>query len=133
MDRPRLPEFPFTPPVGYRWLIERGLVGFTPSSALLPWYYVSREEGLALGPALRRGLADDGESIFAFARREDTDDVACMVSRDNVVKIALVHTWTPTGPEVVATYDTIWDWLRAVVDDIEEVVAAASAAGSVDV
>jgi hypothetical protein len=79
------------------------------------------------------GPADDSEPLFAFARRGDTDDVACLVSRDNVVKIALVHTWTPTGPEVVATYDTIWDWLRAVVDDIEEVVAAASAAGSAEV
>jgi hypothetical protein len=106
---PSLPAFPFAPPAGYHWLIDRGLVGFTVFSPLQPWYFLSRDDAFIL----------DG-GLFAFARRQDNDDIACFASRDGTPWIVIVHGWTPTGHQIVATHDTIWDWLKTVIDEIAE-------------
>ena len=37
--------------------------------------------------------------------------------------VVVVHGWTSEGYEAVARFDSIWEWLRSVVRDIEEWVA----------
>ena len=34
------PIFGFDPPLGYKWLLERKLVGYDVHSQLQPWYYL---------------------------------------------------------------------------------------------
>lgn len=34
------PRFPFEPPPGYRWLVDRGHVGFEARTPLQPWHYL---------------------------------------------------------------------------------------------
>ena len=60
--------------------------------------------------------------LIAFARRHDNDDIACFMPSDGTVKVVLIHGWTPTGYDVVATYDRFWDWIKSAIDDIAELV-----------
>ena len=116
-------RFPFAVPAGYRWLIDRGLAGFEPNSALQPWYLLPREQVFSVSDRWPRAAQDS--TLFAFARRQDCDDLACLAMRheDRQLRVVVVHGWTPEGYDVVAEFDTIWNWLRSVVRDIEEWVA----------
>ena len=113
-------RFPFDPPRGYRWLIERGLAGFEPHSALQPWYLLPRDQIFSVTERWPR-FGESGH-LYAFARRQDCDDIACFsldgTSRE--VKVVVVHGWTSSGYEVEAKFESIWDWLRSVVADIED-------------
>jgi hypothetical protein len=35
----------------------------------------------------------------------------------------VVHGWTPEGYEISAEFESIWEWLKNVVSDIEEWVS----------
>lgn len=115
-----VPELPFSLPLGYRWLVERGLVGFAPHSALQPWYFLPNDQAFSVTE--RWPSASKHPALFAFARRQDCDDLACFAppEGDGQPAVIVVHGWTPEGYEVVASYLSIWDWLRSVVADIEE-------------
>jgi hypothetical protein len=111
------PEFPFPVPKGYGWLLARGLVGFATWGPLQPWHYLERSharwvsETWPLGPHLR--------PLFAFAKRQDNDDYACFeVVGNRVTAVVLIHGWTSSGYDVLATYATFWDWLKAILDDV---------------
>jgi len=125
--RPSPAPFPFGVPKGYSWLIERGLAGFAPSSALQPWYFLPDDQVFSVSD--RWPKADEpARQIIAFARRQDCDDLACFSLRpQGHVEILLVHGWTPDGYEVVGRFGSFWDWLRRVVSDIEEWVSAEAA------
>lgn len=69
-----LSEFPFTVPAGYRWLIDRGLAGFEPNSALQPWYLLPHDQVFSVSD--RRPQVAEVPRLYAFARRQD-----CMISR----------------------------------------------------
>lgn len=122
-ERLPLSKFPFAVPVGYRWLIDRGLAGFRPNSQLQPWYLLTGEEVFSVSDRWPR--TDEPAEMHAFARRQDCDDLACfVVGRDGSEPgVVVLHGWTPSGYEVVARFDSIWDWLKRVVSDIEEWVA----------
>jgi hypothetical protein len=119
-ERALIPQFPFPLPSGYRWLVRRGLVGFEPHSPLQPWYFLPKGE--AFSATERWPNASKYEALFAFARRQDCDDLACFSPSDGEAQtsVIVVHGWTPEGYEVIATHASIWDWLRSVVRDIEE-------------
>lgn len=118
-----LAKFPFAVPAGYRWLIDRGLAGFEPNSALQPWYLLPHEQVFSVSDRWPR--PGEASRLFAFARRQDGDDLACFGTRgeDRPPKVLVVHGWTLEGYEIAAEFDSIWDWLRSVVRDIEEWVA----------
>ncbi|MCE9573644.1 MAG: hypothetical protein K8W52_10850 [Deltaproteobacteria bacterium] len=118
-----LSGFPFTVPAGYRWLIDRGLVGFEADTALQPWYFLPVEQVFSVSERWPR--ATELASLYAFARRQDCDDIACFAVEANASQpgVVVVHGWTPEGYEVVARFDSIWAWLRSVVADVEEWVA----------
>jgi hypothetical protein len=116
-------EFPFALPAAYRWLVDRGLVGREPNTALQPWYFLPLDEVFCLNDRWPDLIVS--RRLFAFARRQDCDDLACFaVGEDNLPpRVFLVHAWTPEGYQVVAEFDSVWDWLKAVVSDIEDWVA----------
>lgn len=121
--QPPVPQFPFAVPSGYRWLVDRSLAGFGPNSALQPWYLLPRDQAFSVTD--RWPKPGDSGPVFAFARRQDSDDLACFVAAEEgrAPEVVVVHGWTPDGYEVVARYVTIWQWLKSVVGDIEAWVA----------
>src|SRR5688572_21146011 len=70
-----LPDFSMSAPVGYWWLIERGLVGLGPFTQLQPWYFL--DKGNAFWVSDRWPIGAAQSKLFAFARRQDNDDLAC--------------------------------------------------------
>jgi hypothetical protein len=60
--------------------------------------------------------------LYVFARRQDCDDLACFATPKGggQPSVVVVHGWTPEGYEVMATYGSIWEWLRSVISDLEE-------------
>jgi hypothetical protein len=129
MNNGQIPDFDFVPPKGYRWLIERELVRFDESSPLQPWHYLPKGWAFDLSKEWPNGPEEDfGEPwpkglahLFAFAKRQDNDDLACFeVAGNKAKRVVLVHGWTPKGYYILRTFDTFWAWLKSVVDDIEE-------------
>ena len=120
-----LSKFPFALPAGYRWLIDRGLIGFEPNTVLQPWYLLPHEQVFSVSERWPHPAV--ASRLFAFARRQDRDDLACFAGGPDGVppSVVVVHAWTSEGYEVAARFDSIWDWLRSVVRDIEEWVALA--------
>lgn len=115
----RRPSFDFKVPRGYCWLLERGVFGFGPFGPLQPWYLLDSQGTFSVSERWPGG--DSGSDLFAFAKRQDNDDLACFeVIGKSVKAIVLVHGWTGSGYSVVARYDTVWDWAKAVVDDVAE-------------
>lgn len=116
----RVPTLPFRAPAGYEWLVARGLAGFEPNTALQPWYLLPAEEVFSVSD--RWPQPKNAGEVYAFARRQDSDDLACfaVVQESHEPNVLLIHGWTPEGYEVVARFDSIWDWLRSVIDDIRE-------------
>ncbi len=115
----REPHFDFDTPRGYKWLLKRGLVGYYDSSPLEPWYYLERDEVFDVTDEWPHGPAKD--RLVAFARRQDSDDVACFeVGPQGANSVVIIHGWTNAGYDIVAEYRTFWEWLRSVIDDIGE-------------
>jgi hypothetical protein len=101
-------------------LIARGLAGFEPNSALQPWYLLPSEQVFLLSDRWPGGA--EASQSYAFARRQDSDDLACFVVTEGASQpaVVVVHGWTPEGYEIVARFDSIWEWLRDVIRDIRE-------------
>lgn len=113
------PSFTFKIPRGYHWLIERGLVGFEAFSALQPWHFLDRDSAFSVSKRWPKQKSVD--ELFAFARRQDCDDLAAFLVQDGRVKgVGVLHGWTANGYELVETYATLWDWLKRVICDVEE-------------
>lgn len=118
---PSLPKFDFTVPRGYRWLLARKLVGFAGGSALQPWHYLPA--GQAFDLAARWPSGPSRTRLFAFAKRQDSDEIACFEVVDGVGRrIVRVQGWTggPEGYAVLRSHAGFWDWLRSVIEDIAE-------------
>ena len=112
--------FGITPPIGYQWLIDKGLVGFDAFTQLQPWYYIKQEEFFW---ANERWKDVTNERLLVFARRQDCDDFACfIVGKNNAIEgVALIHGWTEAGFDVVQQFSDFWEWLKQVIQDISEV------------
>jgi hypothetical protein len=114
-----IPRFDFPVPKGYRWIIDRGLVGFEPFTGLQPWHYLDATSVFEANQRWPHGPIPD--RLVAFAKRQDNDDLACFRVQDGrVVDIAVIHGWTSEGYTVVAEHLTFWDFLKLVVDDLAE-------------
>lgn len=116
-----MPDFGFRVPRGYEWLVERGIMTNL-NSPLDPWYLLDQSQKSV---ASEQTLDGAQRRLVSFARRSDNDDIACfrVTAQNEVDGVALVHGWVPgIGDQIVATYDTFWEWLKSVIDDIAEVV-----------
>lgn len=117
------PDFGFTPPAGYDWLIDHKLVSFGEDGNLQPWYYLPAEEVFSVTQKWEHLRAHFCE-LIAFARRQDCDDIACFCVVDRSVQtILVVHGWTEQGFDIVAEFEDFWGWLKSVISDIAEWVA----------
>lgn len=113
------PDFGFSAPREYWWLIERGLIGFYPFSALQPWHYLDSESAFSVNQRWPSGPSKT--ELFAFAKRQDSDDLACFeLEGTKVTAVIVIHGWTSNGYDAVAKYQNFWDWLKSVIDDIRE-------------
>lgn len=108
-------------PVGYRWLVLKGLVD------LCPWYLIE-EQRLAEGfrDELLREIASPNtfpiEDWFPFARRYDHEDFAGFVIEDGQVKpeVVVIHLTFTRRPEhppypIIRRFSTLWSWLQSEV------------------
>jgi hypothetical protein len=110
-------------PPGYRWLLDRGLVGHAPFTQLQPWHYLPPDQCFWASDRWP-GVTD--KRLFAFAKRQDCDDLACFVAigSHSVQGIALIHGWTGNGYDLCQEFDDFWVWLKHVVDDIADWIVA---------
>jgi hypothetical protein len=114
-----IPNLNFEVPSGYKWLIDRGLVGFAANSSLQPWHYLPSRHVFDLKERWPSGSANT--RLVAFAKRQDCDDLACFeVIGPRAERVIVVHGWTADGYQVDRMYQTFWEWLKAVIDDIAE-------------
>jgi hypothetical protein len=115
-------KYQFEPPAAYRWLARHNTIGDRPSTQLSPWYRLPDAETFSASERWPKG---EERNLVVFARRQDNDDLACFsVAKEVVIGIVVVHGWTASGCDVVAEYRTVWEWLKAVIDDIAEVAEA---------
>lgn len=113
----RAPVFDFDVPSPYNWILDRGLVGFDPFTSLQPWHLLDKPAAFSVSERWP-GLYSDGD-LYAFARRQDCDDLACFVVKDGRAQsIAVIHAWTAEGFEIVEHLDSLWDWFKSVIDDV---------------
>ena len=111
------PHFAFTPPRGYFWLLEREIIGFDSPTRLRPWYFLA--EPWDVQKTWPQGPSKD--SLVAFARRQDNDDIACLeVVGGKAVRVVLIHGWTSEGYVVCESYENFWEWIKGVIDDIAQ-------------
>jgi hypothetical protein len=121
-----IPAFSFRVPRGSSWLIERGLAGFKPFSPLQPWHYLDAKTVFNVQEKWSSGVAAS-EQFVAFARRQDSDDLACFAVEGGIAKeVVVIHGWTSAGYDLVSRHDSFWDWMKSVIDDIAECVEAIS-------
>jgi hypothetical protein len=115
------PDFGFRVPRGYQWLVERKILTSL-NSPLDPWYLLDQSQK---STASAQTIDGAQHRLVSFARRSDSDDIACfMVTPQNEVDgVALIQGWVPgIGDQIVATYDSFWEWMKSVIDDIAEVI-----------
>jgi hypothetical protein len=70
----RIPDFGTTVPVGYKWLLEKNLIGFEPFSQMEPWYFMDDKEHFEISSIWPEGKLSN--TLVAFTRRQDSDDIA---------------------------------------------------------
>ncbi|MFQ3646414.1 MAG: hypothetical protein SNJ54_00400 [Anaerolineae bacterium] len=109
IDVTRFTDFsPLKLPDGYFRIFELGL------SHIHPWVFLSTSEALTLYQELRRQYPD--QHYVPFARRRDTDDVACIAPlSENPDRVLLVHVFATAGWEIDEAYDSFWSWYRDAV------------------
>lgn len=117
-------ENDLTMPVGYQWLIDRGLVGFEPFTQLQPWHYMPAEQCFW---ATERWPDVSTKRLFVFARRQDNDDLACVSFDENQIAngVVQIQGWTDSGFDVVQEFPDFWLWMQQVIHDVSEWVALA--------
>ena len=124
-------------PTALRWLRGHKFTGLT------PWHFVDDEvarEGLRREFQVETsGGPEPPRDFYPFASRQDQDDVAGFVIRDEVIttEVIVVHlTWrrSSEGPgwPMTARFENIWAWLKSVIDDSAEWCAVADEAGLID-
>ena len=113
-----------TLPSGYKWLVDRALVGYEPFTQLQPWHYLPLDQCFW---ASDRWPNVTDKRLLAFAKRQDCDDLACFIvgDRGGIQGIALIHGWTPSGYDFDREFTDFWAWLKYVVDEIANWVTSA--------
>ena len=111
-------------PVGYQWLIDRGLVGFEPFTQLQPWHFMPIEQCFW---ATGRWPGVSTTPLFVFARRQDNDDLACVSFDENGIAngVVQIQGWTESGFNVVQEFPDFWSWVQRVIQDVAEWAALA--------
>lgn len=107
-------------PKGYKWFIEKKLVGFDAFTQLQPWYFTPSEE-MFWATESWPNVQVINEKLLVFARRQDNDDLACFSVREGeIVGVVVIQGWVGNGFEVLEKFEDFWKWVKFVIDDIAE-------------
>ena len=104
-ERPSWLEYPEP----FLRIVDQQLVDFT------PWYVMDREQVVDRYEGLKNRYPQ--RELFPFARRDDSDDVACWES-PKADKVVIIHDFASAGYEQRETYPSLWDWLKRAIDDM---------------
>lgn len=104
-------KFQFVYPQEFKRIVALGLINFQPWEVLVDERVYERYEGLKSRYPKRK--------LIPFAQRIDCDDVACW-DLNNENKLVVIHDYASAGWELVAQYDTFWDWFRDAMEDMIE-------------
>lgn len=92
-------------------LIELNLVNFD------VWYFMDNKSARCRMKGLQERYST--RKLVPFARRGDCDDVACFeVGRGG--EVFVIHDFASTGYEQREHYESVWEWLRSVINDMVE-------------
>jgi hypothetical protein len=105
--RPEDLDIPVVLPVELQRLASQRLV------LLTPWEIMGRDLARKRLAGLRSRYR---RPYVPFARRQDNDDLACILPDEPGVII--VHDFSAEGHERVTSYGSFWDWFRAAVEDM---------------
>ncbi|NDW53265.1 hypothetical protein [Aliiroseovarius sp. PrR006] len=86
-------------------------------SDLEPWYFLDEQQLSQTLAGLRQRYPD--RKLIPFARRQDNDDTACWDQQDNNT-VYIIHDFASVGYEERDTFDGLYSWLRAAVEDLIE-------------
>ena len=103
-------------PVEYQWIIQNGKHDLEYSAKINPWYFIKENEIFDFNLGKQTNT-----KLIAFVRRDDTDDFCCYKIDEKQQGFVLVHNWTPNRFDEIKSYKTIWDWIKNVIDDIEDI------------
>lgn len=106
-------------PQGYSWLIEQNIMGYEAFSQLQPWLYLKNDECFFANIKWKNVTES---CLFAFAKRQDNDELACFkVNEDgNVEGVVLINGWSSNGFDIIKEYSDFWAWFHQVIDDVKE-------------
>lgn len=110
-------------PPEYYWLKDKQIFGEKPFSQMEPWYMLQEAEYYWINE-----VWDSNERLLVFARHQGSDLLSCL--RLNPAQgafdgVYVVQGWTPNGFDIVDHYQSIWDWMKSIIDDIREWAEAA--------
>src|SRR5690349_14855073 len=100
----------FQMPKEYYHVFKRGMTN------LDPWYFIEGNELRKLYEGIN--LMYSNRLVFPFARRRDTDDVACFVVRGEYPQgqVLIVHIGANPGWEVDVHSESFQEWYKVAVD-----------------
>lgn len=97
-------------PPSFARIVELGLTN------LEPWHILEGAELRERRSGLKRRFPS--RDLVPFARRQDTDDVACWEPEDRGGRVVVIHDFASPGWEDRAEYDGFHEWLRQAVEDL---------------
>ena len=96
-------------PQALRRLLDSGLVHFSPWHLMEGHDARTRYEGLKVRYPSRQ--------LFPFAYRQDNDDIACW-EKGLGEKVVIVHDFASPGWESEGSFDDVWCWFRAAIEEM---------------
>ena len=102
----------------YSEMVRDELIGWAPSTQLQPWYLLPGDQ--VFRADLRWPNHAEDRPLIVFARRQDTDDCACICDHGGgAYDVVLIQGWTSQGNgfEIVQRHPSLEDWYRSATDD----------------
>lgn len=84
---------------------------------LSPWYLMDHAQVLMRMQGLRVRYPE--RQLVPFARRDDTDDLACW-EKDRGETVVVIHDFASPGHEERRVFPDFWSWFRVAVEEMIE-------------
>lgn len=110
LDKEDLPQG-FRYPAAMEKLLECQLTNFD------VWYFMDEESARSRIAGLQERYPE--RKLVPFSRRGDCDDVACFEAGKGG-QVFVIHDFASAGYEQREQYESLWDWLKAVIGTMIE-------------